>query len=160
VPCSWRNSSTTSWGTTASLTRPKTDRTTRKCQRLAGRLGKVKELTCRLSMAEDWHKSPIRLDLQSFSSFVYRPWFLATPVLSGCRISDDLLLRDVFVWFQFCFLCRSACYSRSLCVAFLGQDLFSVFLYAVPVMSEKSTKVSRNFFGDADKTRLFFLFRH
>ncbi len=32
-------------------------------------------------------------------------------------------------------------------MAFLGQDLFSVFLYAVPVMCEKSTKVSRNVFG-------------
>jgi hypothetical protein len=31
--------------------------------------------------------------------------------------------------------------------------IFSV-LYAVPVMSEISTKVSQNFFGDADKTRL------
>jgi hypothetical protein len=39
-------------------------------------------------------------------------------------------------------------------VAFLGQDLFSVFWYAVPVMSEKSTKVYRNYFGDAEKSRL------
>ncbi len=41
-------------------------------------------------------------------------------------------------------------------MAFLGQDLFSVFLYAVPVMREKSTKVSRNSFGDDDKMRLVF----
>ncbi len=42
-----------------------------------------------------------------------------------------------------------------LAILVLGSRLIFFFLlYAVPVMSEKSTKVSRHFFGDSDKTRL------
>ncbi len=134
---------------------PKTDGTTRQGQRTD-------------VSSQAWLKTGINRQLVlTFSLFpvLYRPLFLETPVLSWCCISDDLLLRVVFVycvqasvWFplQICLP-----FSFFMCGLFESRLrlIFSA-LYAVPVMSEKSTKISRNFFGDADKTRLFLLFRH